>query len=48
MILEGSMPVVDPVTGWVRSRPYVAVNGHLVSTKLAEPVKPTADTIPGP
>lgn len=28
------------------SRPYVVASGHLVSTKLAEPPKPTAFAIP--
>lgn len=42
------MPVVDHVTRRGRGHmSSLAVNGHLVSTKLAEPLKSSANAIPG-
>lgn len=48
LILERNMPVVDHVTRRVRDpMSLLAVNRHVLSTKLAEPPKSTANAIPG-
>lgn len=48
LIFERNMPVVDHVARRVGgSMSLLAVNHHVLSTKLAEPPKSTANAIPG-